>query len=107
MIAFRTIDSMKPENSKKICHKNGRKKRPLIDIDYDRLSPTQQSRWDSGAFGNIRFEERGTNHYYYLEWTDPTTKKRHKTYLGKEWPQAIARQKELCGYQSMPSGQSG
>jgi hypothetical protein len=98
---------MKPEHVKKICQNIGRVERPIIEIDYDRLSPTQQARWDSGTFGSIRLEARGKNYYYYLQWTNPTTKKRHKTYLAPEWPEAIARQKELCGYQSIPSGQSG
>jgi hypothetical protein len=89
------------------CAEIGRKIRPIIQIDYDKLSPTQQARWDSGTFGSIRLEPRGGNQYYYMEWTDPTTKKRHKNYLASEWEQAIARQKELCGYQSIPSGASG
>jgi len=66
----------------------------------DRLTPTQQARWDAGMFGSIELKARGIYSYYYLRWIDPQTKKLRSTYLAKEREDAIARMQELTGHVS-------
>ena len=69
-------------------------------IDYDKLTPTQQARWDAGMFGSIELKARGIYYYYYLRWIDPQTRKLRSTYLAKEWEDAIAKMQELTGHKS-------
>ncbi|WP_310485105.1 hypothetical protein [Chamaesiphon sp. VAR_48_metabat_403] len=70
-------------------------------IDYDRLTPTQQARWDAGMFGSIELKARGIYHYYYLRWIDPETKKYRSTYLAKDWDRAIEKMHKLTGHNSL------
>jgi len=58
-------------------------------IDYDKLTPSQQAKWDAGMYGSIELKPRGIYHYYYVRWTEPNTGKRRSTYLGKDWDIAI------------------
>jgi hypothetical protein len=73
-------------------------RKPLKDaIDYDRLTPTQQAKWDAGVYGSIELKNRGIYQYYYLRWRDPTTNKYRSTYLAKGWDEAIAKMRNLTG----------
>lgn len=58
-------------------------------IDYDKLTPTQQLKYDAGLFGSIELKSIGIYHYYYCRWTEPESKKRRSTELGKNWDEAI------------------
>jgi hypothetical protein len=64
-------------------------------IDYDKLTPTQQRRWDTGTFGRITLKKINGGMYYYLRWIDPLTNKDRSTYLGKEWNIAVEKQRKL------------
>ncbi|WP_309740085.1 hypothetical protein [Chamaesiphon sp. OTE_20_metabat_361] len=64
-------------------------------IDYDKLTPTNQAKWDLGMFGCIELKKIHGFDYYYLRWIDPKTKKRRSTYLAKDWDVAIAKLKKL------------
>jgi hypothetical protein len=67
-------------------------------IDYDKLTPTQQARWDAGMYGSIELKARGIYHYYYLRWLDPESKKYRSTYLARDWDVAISKLKQLTGH---------
>ena len=67
-------------------------------IDYDKLTPTQQAKWDLGIFGSIELKKIHGFNYYYLRWADPKTKKLRSTYLAKDWDKAIAKLKKLTGH---------
>ena len=58
-------------------------------IDYDKLTPTQQLKYDCGLFGSIELKRIGIYHYYYCRWTEPGTKTRRSTFLHKDWDEAI------------------
>jgi len=60
-------------------------------IDYDKLTPTQQARYDAGFFGSIELKDRGIYHYYYCRWTEPESKIRRSTYLHKDWDEALSK----------------
>jgi hypothetical protein len=64
-------------------------------IDYNRLTPTQQLRWDVGSYGSIELKTIKGHQYYYQRWYDPHTKKYRSTYLAKDWDKAIAKLKKL------------
>jgi hypothetical protein len=64
-------------------------------IDYDKLTPTQQRRWDDGTFGCIQLKNVKGYQYYYLRWTDPATKKMRSKYLAKDWDDAARKQRML------------
>ncbi len=64
-------------------------------IDYDKLTPTQQAKWDFGMYGSIELKPRGIYHYYYLRWRDKTSGKYRSTYLAKDWDEAIAKLRRL------------
>jgi hypothetical protein len=73
-------------------------RKPLKEaIDYDKLTPTQQAKWDAGVYGSIELKSRGIYQYYYLRWRDPTTNKYRSTYLAKGWDEAIAKMRNLTG----------
>jgi hypothetical protein len=67
-------------------------------IDYDKLSPTQQAKWDLGMFGRIELKTIKGFQYYYLRWYDPEDRRNRSTYLGKTWDKAIAKLKVLTGH---------
>jgi hypothetical protein len=58
-------------------------------IDYDKLTPTQQARYDAGFYGSIELKAIGIYHYYYCRWTEPGTKIRRSNFLHKDWDEAI------------------
>lgn len=79
-----------------------RGKTSLTDsVDYDKLTPTKQARWDLGLYGTIELKKINRWHYYYLRWSDDNGKRR-STYLAKEWDKAIAKVRRLTGYQETP-----
>ncbi len=67
-------------------------------VDYDKLTPTQQLKWDNGMYGSIQLKTVKGHQYYYLRWTEVTTKIRRSKYLGKTWDLAIAELKRLTGH---------
>jgi hypothetical protein len=73
-----------------------RDKLPLRQcVDYDKLTPSEQARWDEGMYGAFSLkEDRGTQ-YYVLRWTDPRNGARRSNALGKDYKTAIARWKKL------------
>jgi hypothetical protein len=64
-------------------------------VDYDKLTPTQQAKWDVGIYGRIELKTIKGHQYYYLRWSDPETKKIRSTYLAKNWDSAIAKLRKL------------
>jgi hypothetical protein len=67
-------------------------------IDYDKLTPTEQARWDAGVFGSIELREDVRDSYYCVRWRDPTTGIRRSTKLAHNYADAIAKLRELtCG----------
>ena len=74
------------------------KKTLMQAVDYDKLTPTQQAKWDMGMYGSIELKTIKSYNYYYLRWLDPETKKYRSTYLAKDWDRAIAKMRSLTGY---------
>lgn len=71
---------------------------PLKDaIDYDKLTPTQQMRWDAGMYGSIELKTIKGHQYYYLRWQEQTTGRKRSTYLAKTWNDAIEKLRKLTG----------
>jgi hypothetical protein len=71
---------------------------PKDVIDYDKLTPTQQARWDAGLFGWLSLKTINGSQYYYLGWRNPATKRLHTHYLGKDWDVAITKVRAMtCG----------
>lgn len=64
-------------------------------VDYDKLTPTNQMRWDAGMYGSIELKTIKGYQYYYLRWQDPSDGRKRSTYLGKSWDNAIAKLKKL------------
>jgi hypothetical protein len=65
-------------------------------VDYDKLTPTQQARWDLGIYGTIELKKIKQWEYYYLRWRDDKGTQK-STYLGKDWNKAIDKVKQLTG----------
>ena len=79
---------------------NGGGKSLRETIDYDKLTPTQQAKWDRGIYGSIQLKNTNNHQYYVCRWYEPGTKIRRSTYLGLSWDIAIAKLKLLtCGYE--------
>jgi hypothetical protein len=73
-----------------------RDKLPLREcIDYDKLTPSDQARWDQGMYGAFSLKEDRGHQYYVLRWTDPRTGVRRSNCLGKDYDRAIARWRKL------------
>lgn len=70
--------------------KRGEKKSLKQAIDYDKLTPTQQARWDAGLYGSIHLRSDKDNPYYVLRWRDPNTKSLRSTKLGNTYQEAVA-----------------
>ncbi len=66
-----------------------------LAIDYDKLTPTQQAKWDAGMWGTIELKNDRGNQYYVTRWTDPTTGVRRSNRLGRTYTEAIAKLKLL------------
>ena len=66
-----------------------------LAIDYDKLTPTQQAKWDAGMWGTIELKNDRGNQYYVTRWTDPNTGVRRSNRLGRTYNEAIAKLKLL------------
>ena len=66
-----------------------------LAIDYDKLTPTDQAKWDSGMWGSIQLKNDRGNEYYVTRWVDQNTGVRRSNRLGKTYPEAIAKLKLL------------
>jgi hypothetical protein len=69
-----------------------RGKLPLREsIDYAKLTPTQQVKWDLGIYGSIQQKDDG----YVVRWYDPLTDTKRSDKLGKTLPEAKAKLKQM------------
>ena len=76
-----------------------RVRKSLVEaIDYTKLTPNQQAKWDAGIYGSIEQKNIKGHQYFYLRWLDPETKKYRSTYLAKEWDKAILKLQKLTGH---------
>lgn len=66
-----------------------------LAIDYDKLTPTEQAKWDMGLWGSIQLKNDRGNEYYVTRWIDPNTGVRRSNRLGRTWDEAIAKLKLL------------
>ncbi len=81
-------------NSRKITDSRGGL--PLhLAIDYDKLTPTEQAKWDAGMWGSIQLKNDRGNEYYVTRWTDPNTGVKRSNRLGRTYAEAIATLKKL------------
>jgi hypothetical protein len=81
-------------NTRKISNLRGGL--PLhLAIDYDKLTPTEQARWDAGMWGSIQLKNDRGNQYYVTRWTDPDTGVKRSNRLGRTYDEAIAKLKLL------------
>lgn len=62
-----------------------------LAIDYEKLTPTQQSRWDAGMWGSIELKNDRGNQYYVTRWVDPNTGVKRSNRLGRTYDEAIAK----------------
>jgi hypothetical protein len=68
---------------------------PFANIDYDKLTPTQQAKWDAGIFGSIYLREDVNIPYYCVRWVDPVTKAYRSKKLAKTYDRAKAILKKM------------
>jgi hypothetical protein len=66
-----------------------------LAIDYDKLTPTEQARWDAGMWGSIQLKNDRGNQYYVTRWVDPNTGVKRSNRLGRTYNEAIAKLKLL------------
>ena len=66
-----------------------------LAIDYDKLTPTEQARWDAGMWGSIQLKNDRGNQYYVTRWTDPNTGVKRSNRLGRTYDEALAKLKVL------------
>ncbi len=66
-----------------------------LAIDYDKLTPTEQAKWDAGMWGSIQLKNDRGNEYYVTRWTDPNTGVKRSNRLGRTYDEAIAKLKLL------------
>lgn len=66
-----------------------------LAIDYDKLTPTEQARWDAGMWGSIQLKNDRGNQYYVTRWTDPNTGVKRSNRLGRTYDEALAKLKLL------------
>lgn len=64
-------------------------------VDYDKLTPTQQLKWDAGMYGSIQLKTVKGYQYYYVRWRESNTGIQRSKYLGKTWDIAVANLKQL------------
>jgi hypothetical protein len=60
-----------------------------LAIDYDKLTPTEQARWDAGMWGSIQLKNDRGNEYYVTRWVDPNTGVKRSNRLGRTYKEAI------------------
>jgi hypothetical protein len=66
-----------------------------LAIDYDKLTPTEQARWDAGMWGSIQLKNDRGNEYYVTRWTDPKTGVKRSNRLCRTYADSIAKLKLL------------
>jgi hypothetical protein len=64
-------------------------------IDYDKLSPSEQAKWDAGIYGSIHLKSDRGYDYYVVRWVDPRTGSLRSNSLGKTFDAAKAKLKEM------------
>jgi hypothetical protein len=64
-----------------------RERQPLICevVDYDKLTPNQQMKWDQGMYGSIHLRSDVKQPYYLVRWEDPIAKIYRATKLDRDW----------------------
>jgi hypothetical protein len=68
---------------------------PFANIDYDKLTPTQQVRWDAGIFGTIYLRDDVAIPYYCVRWTCPVSKTRRSKKLDRDYDRSKAILKKM------------
>jgi hypothetical protein len=91
----RELPLVNRDNSSRNPRRTRDKKSLKQAIDYDKLTPTQQLKWDAGIYGCIHLRTDVKKPYYCLRWTDPTTKSRRSTKLAHTYDEAISKLKQL------------
>jgi hypothetical protein len=64
-------------------------------VDYDKLSPSEQAKWDAGIYGSIHLKEDRGYQYYVVRWVDPRTGSLRSNSLGKTYEAAKAKLKQM------------
>jgi hypothetical protein len=64
-------------------------------IDYDKLTVSQQMKWDAGMYGSIQLRTDVKNPYYFVRWKCPITKKHRSTKLDADYDRALAKLQQL------------
>jgi hypothetical protein len=64
-------------------------------IDYDKLTPNEQAKWDAGMYGSLHLKNDKGYQYYVIRWYDPRTKTLRSNSVGKTHADAIANWKKL------------
>jgi hypothetical protein len=94
-----TVNRLPPNLDKEKISRNKPPKREKLtlreSIDYDKLSPSEQAKWDAGIFGSIHLKEDRGRQYYVVRWVDPLTKTYRSNVLGKTYEQAKATLKKM------------
>jgi hypothetical protein len=94
-----TINRLPPQPERA---KMSRKPPPVRDklplrqcVDYDKLTPSEQARWDQGMYGALSLKEDRGNEYYVVRWTDPRNGVRRSNAVGKDYETAIVRWRKM------------
>jgi len=66
-----------------------------LAIDYDKLTPTEQAKWDAGMWGSIQLKNDRGNEYYVTRWVDPNTGVKRSNRLCRTYADSIAKLKLL------------
>jgi hypothetical protein len=64
-------------------------------VDYDKLSPSEQARWDEGMYGALTLKEDRGSQYYVVRWTDPRNGSRRSNSVGKTFADAKQNWRKL------------
>jgi hypothetical protein len=94
-----TVQRDPPALLREVCSpkspKSGEQTSPKEAIDYDKLTPTQQAKWDAGMYGSIHLRSDKVTPYYCVRWRDPKTKRQRSQKLGTTYKEAVAALKKL------------
>jgi hypothetical protein len=76
--------------------RNLRDKLPLREcVDYDKLTPSEQAKWDEGMFGALSLKNDRGREYYVIRWTDPRNGVRRTNTVGKTYAEAKKNWRKL------------
>jgi hypothetical protein len=64
-------------------------------VDYDKLTPSEQARWDVGIYGSIHLKEDRGRQYYVVRWVDPRTGCLRSNSIGKTFEEAKANLRKM------------